>query len=132
MRERRKRLNAVNLNYYAPGHPLHVNRKTQSGLRRMSDLFLSLAKGVVGVPEAAIGISGIAVGDQLPQWMAKLGFTLGETQEMLDSWYSTAFKEARMNTQEADGFLDTFVAALMNPSVPINVTLESLPLMFAG
>ena len=110
------------------------------GRRILGDGGISLLKGAVAVPEAAVGladlVSGGRVGRALEQGVdiggVNLGFRPKMAQEALDSMLTPEQKAANRAVQEAQGFVDTTIAALRNPSTILHATVESLPVMLGG
>jgi hypothetical protein len=96
------------------------------------DVGLSLLKGAIAVPEAAVGAADLVTGGRAGQAAEAIGFRPREAREMLDEAYSDPQREAFRRVQDADGFIGTAVEALRNPSVIGHSILESLPLMGAG
>jgi hypothetical protein len=98
----------------------------------LSDAGISLLKGAIAVPEAAVGAADMVTGGAAGRGAEAIGFRPKEAKAMLDEGYSAPQKEAFRRVQAADGLGDTFVQAVSNPSVIAHSVLESLPLMGAG
>jgi len=100
------------------------------------DTALSLAQGVVGVPEAAVGLADIptggAVGKFLENKDGMIGFRPKQAREYLGSLKTEASQEQLQQFQNADGIVDKAAVAIQNPSLITNTVAESLPLMGAG
>jgi hypothetical protein len=101
-------------------------------VRRMGDVGLSLAKGVIEVPEAAVGLADLATGGRVGKMAEAMGYRPKEAREFLDQYYSDSAKAAQQKVNDAKGIVDTTVAALQNPSVIVNSAAESLPSMGLG
>ncbi|MFA7290879.1 MAG: LPD38 domain-containing protein [Rhodocyclaceae bacterium] len=102
-------------------------------LRRLiADPAISLLKGVVSVPEAAVGLADLATGGQAGKLAEEAGFRPKEAKNILDEYLSPEQRAANANLKQADGFVDTLGAVASNPSVVPHAVLESLPLMGAG
>lgn len=99
---------------------------------RAKDTGISLLKGAIGVPEAAVGLADLATGGKAGQLAEEAGFRPKEAKEALSEHYSPAQKAAFEQVQRAEGLWDTFKAAVSNPSTVIQSTVESLPAMGAG
>lgn len=97
-----------------------------------TDLGVTALKGAVGLPEAVVGLADIPTGGRVGKALEEYGYRPGETQKILESWYSPTQKAANKRVEDAEGIVDTTVAAVKNPSVVANTILESLPLMGAG
>lgn len=105
-------------------------------LRKAGDLGLSVAKGVIAVPEAAIGLLDIPTSGQVGKFLENEGGTLGvrpkQAKEYLSSLQSDDLQGKQREFQQADGIIDKTKAALSNPSLITNAVAESVPLMGAG
>lgn len=100
------------------------------------DLGLSLAKSVVAVPEAAVGLADIptggAVGKALESQDGLIGFRPKEAKEFLSDFHTDQYKEQQRQFQDADGVIEKTGVALTNPSMIINTVAESAAPMLAG
>ena len=105
-------------------------------LRKAGDLGLSVAKGVVSVPEAAVGIADIPAGGRVGKFLGNEGGAFGfrpkQAKEYLSSLQSDDLQNKQKQFQQADGVLDKAGVALSNPSLVANAVAESVPLMGAG
>ena len=100
---------------------------------RIRDLGISLAKGLITVPDAALGLSDIFMtGGFAGQGAETLGFRPTEWKATLDTYYSDQQQRANRSVQEADGLIEKATAALTHPSTIAHAVIESLPLMVAG
>ena len=100
---------------------------------RIRDLGISLAKGLITVPDAALGLSDIFMtGGFAGQGAETLGFRPTEWKATLDTYYSDQQQRANRSVQEADGLIEKATAALTHPSTIAHAVIESLPLMAAG
>ncbi|MBX9914098.1 MAG: hypothetical protein K2Y25_09375, partial [Pseudomonadaceae bacterium] len=100
--------------------------------RAVGDTGVSLLKGAIGIPEAAVGIADIVTGGQAGKLAENAGFRPKDAKAMLDDLYSPEQKAANQKIQEADGFVDTLSASVQNPSTIAHTVLESAPAMLAG
>ncbi|HEY8356244.1 MAG TPA: hypothetical protein VIL30_02185, partial [Ramlibacter sp.] len=92
-----------------------------------------LAQGIVGVPEAAVGIADILTGGQAGKAAERAGFRPKEAKQIIgDALYSDEQKEANRKVAEAEGFVPTLKALAENPSTIVRTAVESLPSMLAG
>ncbi|MGP3626069.1 PLxRFG domain-containing protein [Pseudomonas aeruginosa] len=100
------------------------------------DLGLSVAKGVIGVPEAAVGLADIPtegrVGKFLENQDGMLGFRPREAKDFLSDLHTDQYKQQQQDFQNADGVVDKTLHAVQNPSMVVNTVAESLPSMLAG
>ncbi|ENQ7655725.1 PLxRFG domain-containing protein [Pseudomonas aeruginosa] len=100
------------------------------------DLGLSVAKGVIGVPEAAVGLADIPtegrVGKFLENQDGMLGFRPREAKDFLSDLHTDQYKQQQQDFQDADGVVDKTLHAVQNPSMVVNTVAESLPSMLAG
>lgn len=105
-------------------------------LARLGDVGLSAAKGVIAVPEAAVGLANIASGGRAGKFLENEGGAVGfrpkQAKAYLDELKSDDQKAADAAVQGADGFLPTIGAMVRNPSTIVGAAAESVPLMFAG
>jgi hypothetical protein len=104
--------------------------------RRLGDVGISLAKGVIGVPEAAVGIADLVTGGQAGKVLENEGGAVGfrpkQAKAMLDEYLSPEQKAANRAVQKADGFFPTIGAMVENPSTIVNSAVESAPSMIVG
>jgi hypothetical protein len=109
-----------------------------SGLVRrvVGDTGVSMLRGAVAVPEAAVGLADIVTGGRVGKFLENEGGSIGfrpkEAKEIIGGMYSPEQKAANLAVQEADGFTGKFGAALQNPSVVAQAAAESLPSMLGG
>jgi len=100
------------------------------------DFGLSVAQGVIGVPEAVVGLADIAAGGQVGKFLENqdgaIGFRPKQAREYLGSLMTDASKQQQQDFQNADGVIDKAKVALSNPSLITNTVGQSLPLMGAG
>lgn len=105
-------------------------------LRKAGDLGLSVAKGVIAVPEAAVGLADIATGGEAGKFLENEGGAFGfrpkQAKEYLSSLQSDDLQGKQREFQQADGIIDKTKTALSNPSLITNAVAESVPLMGAG
>ena len=108
--------------------------KPHSGIlrRTVGDTGISLLKGAIGVPEAAVGLADIVTGGQAGKAAESIGFRPKEAKSILDDLYSPEQKAANQRVAQAEGFVDTAQAMLANPSTIAHTVAESAPSMLAG
>lgn len=95
--------------------------------RALGDTGVSLTKGVIGVPEALVGLADIPTGGYAGKAAESLGFRPKDAKAALDELYSPEQQAANREVQQARGFVDTTVAALRNPSTIVQSAVESAP-----
>jgi hypothetical protein len=104
--------------------------------RLLGDTGVSLVKGAIGVPEAAVGLADLVTGGRAGKVLENeggmIGFRPKQAKAALDELYSPEQKAANAEVQNAHGIVDTAKAALSNPSVIAQSAIESLPAMGAG
>lgn len=96
------------------------------------DTGIDLAKGVVGLGESVVGLGDLATGNLLGKGLGAIGYDPGRTKEMLSSGYSESRRAANKAVQDADGFWDTTMALVSNPSAAAGSIVESAPLMLGS
>jgi len=110
--------------------------KSSLARRAAGDTGISLLKGAIGVPEAVVGLADIPTGGRVGKFLENEGGAVGfrpkEARQMLDTYLSPEQQEANRKVQEADGFVDTAVTALRNPSTIVQGAIESAPAMLGG
>lgn len=107
----------------------------KSTARQMvTDPAIDIARGVVGVPETAVGLLDIPTMGYTGKALENIpyGPRFGETKQILGDLYSPERKAAMEKVKEAKGFTPTLEAMVENPSTLVGTTLESLPSMFGG
>ena len=95
--------------------------------RVVGDSALSLLKGAIDVPEAAVGIADLVTGGRAGKAAESVGFKPDEARKILDEYYTPEQKAANQKVQQAQGIGDTISAAVMNPSTIIHAAIESAP-----
>lgn len=101
--------------------------------RVVGDTGVSLLKGAISVPEAAVGIADIATGGRAGKVAEEgFGFKPKQAKEIISDLYSPEQKLANQKVAEAEGFVDTVKTAFDNPSTIAQTVVESLPLIGAG
>ena len=108
----------------------------QSAMRRVGDAAVALGKGIIGVPEAAVGVADLATGGQVGKFLENeggdFGFRPKEAREYLDTFKSEAQKRADAEVANAKGLIDTARAVVGNPSTAVMAAIESVPSIGAG
>lgn len=100
--------------------------------RRVADQGIKLAQGVVGVPEAAVGVADLVTGGQAGKLAEQAGVRFKDAKDILGEYLSPEQKAADAEVQKADGFLPTLGAMVRNPSTIIGSAVESAPSMLVG
>lgn len=100
------------------------------------DAGLALAKGIVAVPEAIVGLADIATGGRAGKFLENadgaVGFRPKQAKEFLGSLQTDQSREQMRQFDEADGIVAKAGVALSNPSMIGNAVVESVPSMLAG
>ncbi|NML24337.1 LPD38 domain-containing protein [Zoogloea dura] len=113
--------------------PIGQDKAKPSPLRRLADVPVALAKGVVGAGEAAVGLADLATGGRAGKLLNETtGFDPGATKAFLDEQYSPQQKAAKAEVDQATGFMGKAKAMLENPSTIGEAVVESAPLMLGG
>lgn len=101
----------------------------KSGITRrlVGDTGVSLLKGAISVPEAAVGVADLVTGGAAGRAAESIGFRPREAREELDQWYSPEQQAANREVQQAEGFWGTAAAAARNPSTIAHAVVESAP-----
>ena len=106
--------------------------KPAGAIRKMADLGLSAAKGVIAVPEAAVGLADLATQGRAGKAVENAGVRFKDAKDVLTGFQSDDLKGKQQEFQQADGILAKTGVALSNPSLIANTVAESVPLMGAG
>ena len=111
-----------------------LDGEKDSALRRVADMTVVPAlQGVVGVPEAAVGLADLVTGGYAGKVSEAAGFRPKEARQIIgDALYSEDQKAANRAVSEADGFVPTLTTMVQNPSTIARTAAESLPSMLAG
>ena len=96
------------------------------------DTGITLLKGAIGLPEAAVGLLDIPTMGYAGKILEQAGFRPKEAKEILDTYLSEAQQAANRKVKEAQGFIPTAKAALQNPSTILTSIGESAPQMLGG
>ncbi len=128
-------------------------RRRPSRFRRfVSDPLVTLEKGLISIPESAVGLidiasnlgvgnplSGLPAGVPTPYKHFQLGKTLENAgvdfrgaQEYFDDLYSPEQKEANRKVSEAKGVGETVKQIYKNPSTVPHFVIQSAPAMIGG
>ncbi|MFZ4537189.1 hypothetical protein [Propionivibrio sp.] len=106
--------------------------KSSLARRALGDTGISLLKGAIAIPEAAVGLADIATGGYAGKAAEQIGFRPKEAKAILEDYLSPEQKSANAYVQGADGFVDTIGRAIERPSVIGQTIAESLPLSLGG
>ena len=107
--------------------PAPVGIKPRGILGAAKDTAIDLAKGAVGLGQSAVGVADIVTGNMVGQGMRSIGYDPEATNKFLSQGYSDARKQANLNVEQAEGFVDTAKAYLQNPSAAFGAIAESAP-----
>jgi len=99
---------------------------------RAKDAGITALKGIIAVPETAVGLADIPTGGRVGKALQENGVDFKRAKDILSGEYSPAQKKAFQNVQEAEGFVPTLKAVAENPSVAGHTILESAPSMLGA
>ena len=94
--------------------------------RKAADLGLSVVKGMVAVPEAAVGVADLVTGGAAGKAVEGLGVRFKDAKDALTELQSDDLKGKQRQFQEADGILPKVGVALSNPSLIANTVMVDL------
>jgi hypothetical protein len=107
--------------------------KTETGFTRfVDDSSTMFVKGMLGIPQAVVGLVDIPTGGRPGKWLEEHGLDLQKLQNFLGTQYSTKTQEAQQKYQESKGIGEKAATVVKNPSIAVTTIGESLPAMFAG
>ena len=112
--------------------PIDAQEETSMLRRGIADPAISLLKGAISVPEAAVGLANIPTMGIAGKFAEGIGFRPKDARAELDTWYSPEQQSANKRVQDAKGFFPTVQAAVENPSVIGHTVAESVPSMMGG
>lgn len=112
--------------------PAAAEPESSSLLRRAGDVGISALKGIIGVPEALVGLADIPTGGAAGRAAEAAGVKFAQSKELLSDLYSPEQKAANQKVAEAEGFMGTAGAMLSNPSTIAQTAIESIPQMGLG
>jgi hypothetical protein len=101
-------------------------------MRRVGDMGVSLARGVVALPEALTGIANIPTLGAAGRGLEAVGVDFKRAKDFLAEFYSPEQIAENKAVSGAKGFGDTIAASLENPSTILGTAVESLPQMLGG
>ena len=104
----------------------------RTALGTAADVGVSLAKGVVGAGEAAVGLANIPTLGRAGKALEKVGYDPKKTQSVLSDLYSPAQQSANKKLEEAKGFIPSLKTAVQNPSTIGHAIVESVPSILGG
>lgn len=96
------------------------------------DTAVDLAKGVVGLGESVVGLGDLATGNLIGKGLGAIGFDPARTKQILSEGYSDARQSANRKVANAEGFMDTTMALIDNPSAAVGSMVESAPMMLGS
>ena len=100
--------------------------------QRIADVGLSVARGVVGLGESAVGIADIATGGGFGNALERAGFNPKATKQAINEYMSPAGQADAQAVSEAKGILPTAGEVLSRPWYLANVVGESAPSMIGA
>jgi site-specific DNA-cytosine methylase len=96
------------------------------------DTGISLLKGVIGLPEAFVGLADIPTKGKIGKLLEDYGYKPNESKKILDAYLSEGQQIANRKLRETKGFFPTIQTALENPSTIATSVVESAPQMLGG
>ena len=96
------------------------------------DAGVALAKGIIGVPEAGVGIADLVTGGQAGKLAESAGIRFKDAKDALSELYTPQQQAANKEVNDAKGFFPTVGAMLRNPSTIADQAIESAPTMITG
>ena len=104
-----------------------------TGLPQMAvDGGLSLLKGAIAVPEAAVGVASMFSGGAAGKYLEDAGFRPAEAKDFVESMKSAELQAASQSVNGAEDFWSTVDQVAANPSAAGHILLESIFPMLAG
>ena len=100
-----------------------------------SDVGVSAAKGIIGVPQALVGLADIAgtpFGVSPGKYLEEKGYDFEKNQKLLSEQYSPRQKAEIAALSKAEGVTDNILAAIEYPSAVGGMLMESVPSIAAG
>jgi len=88
--------------------------KSTGALRKAADIGLSVGKGVIGVPETAVGLADLVSGGAAGKAVEGLGVRFKDAKQVLTDLQSDDLKGKQQQFQQADGVVDKLGVALSN------------------
>ena len=100
-----------------------------------SDVGISAAKGIIGVPQALVGLADIAgtpFGVSPGKYLEEKGYDFEKNQKLLSEQYSPRQKAEIAALSKAEGFTGNILSAIEYPSAVGGMLMESAAPMVAG
>ena len=101
--------------------------KPSGAIRRIADQGIKLAQGVVGVPEAAVGVADLVTSGQAGKLVESAGVRFKDAKDFMGEYLSPEQKTADAEVAKAEGFFPTVGAMVSNPSTIVGSVVESAP-----
>lgn len=123
---------------FAEDHPAEAPPPAPSGAMRrvLGDGGIAAVQSAIGLTESAVGLADLATGGAAGKFLENEGGAFGYRPKManqiLNTYKSPEQQAADKAVQEAEGFLDTAIAALKNPSVPLLAVVQSSASIIGG
>ncbi|WAC72062.1 PLxRFG domain-containing protein [Roseateles sp. SL47] len=116
-----------------PAPPEPKEEGSSTFRRVVGDTGISLLKGAIAIPEAAVGVADLVTGGRAGKLAEDAGFRAKDAKQFLDEYYSPEQKAANQRVTQAEGIGGTLAAAIENPSTIAHAIAESAPsLLGAG
>lgn len=105
-------------------------------LGHAQDLGVSALKGIVAVPEIAVGLADTVTGGEAGKFLENKGGDFGlrfaDAREALNQAHTESYQQQQQRFAQADGAMEKAKYALENPSMVTNNVAESIPSMLFG
>ena len=108
------------------------SKSTQSPMRRVADIGIDVAKGIVGVGESVVGIADLATVGLVGKGMEAIGYDPASTKKTLEEGYSDARKKSEKEITNAEGLMDFAGALVKNPGAIMGRVAESAPMLLGA
>jgi hypothetical protein len=101
-------------------------------LDRSTDYGKSMAMGVIGLPEAAVGLADIVSKGKVGKWFEEKGVRFEDAKNIIADSMTPEQKAANAAVSNAEGIAGKAKAAIQNPSTIGQAVVQSAPLMLGG
>jgi len=97
-----------------------------------SDIGTAVGKGIIGVPQALVGLADIPTGGKVGKYLEEKGYNFEKMQKQLSEQYSPQQKEDIKALEEAKGISENLKAAMEHPEAVLSMVGESAIPAVAG
>jgi len=96
------------------------------------DVGTAVEKGIIGVPQALVGLADIPTGGKVGKYLEEKGYNFENMQKQLSEQYSPQQKEDIKALEEAKGISENLKAAMEHPEAVLSMVGESAIPAVAG